>query len=226
MFPLPRGPQIVTLEDAARYIRKLPKTEQQFEEWLAAVEAMLLVEQNGSDDDGARASQSTHRRQFSASVITPAATTTITMTMASTSAKAGVSQQLFQSSSMRRSLSKARPAPRKLHCSKGRASATTKAMLRFAARVLIARQHDLCGTARRVDWCSSARGTKQAAPNGRSSPLVQPEICRSGARDTAAGGPLAFRDLHQSQGWRDARPPCTPPPAQIRSARCRDGRTE
>jgi hypothetical protein len=121
MFPLPRGPQIVTLEDAARYIRKLPKTEQQFEEWLAAVEAMLLVEQNGSDDDGARASQSTHRRQFSASVITPAATTTITMTMASTSGKVGVSQQLFQSSSMRCSLSKARPAPRKLHCSIGRA---------------------------------------------------------------------------------------------------------
>jgi hypothetical protein len=74
---------------------------------------------------------SSRRRQFSASVITPAATTTRTMTMASTSAKAGVSQQLFQSSSMRCSLSKARPAPRKLHCSKGRASATTKAMTTF-----------------------------------------------------------------------------------------------
>jgi hypothetical protein len=31
------------LEDAAKYIQKLPKAEQQIEEWQAAVEAMLLV---------------------------------------------------------------------------------------------------------------------------------------------------------------------------------------
>jgi hypothetical protein len=47
-IPLPRGRQIVTLEDAAKYIQKLPKAEQQLAEWQAAVEAMLLVvEHNG-----------------------------------------------------------------------------------------------------------------------------------------------------------------------------------
>jgi hypothetical protein len=33
----------VTLRDAADYIVKLPKAEQDFEEWQAAVEALLLV---------------------------------------------------------------------------------------------------------------------------------------------------------------------------------------
>jgi hypothetical protein len=38
----------VTLKDAARYIQKLPKAEQQIEEWQTAVEALLLVvNQNG-----------------------------------------------------------------------------------------------------------------------------------------------------------------------------------
>jgi hypothetical protein len=47
-FPLPRGRQIVTLKDAANYIQKLPKAEQDLEEWQAAVEALLLVvELNG-----------------------------------------------------------------------------------------------------------------------------------------------------------------------------------
>jgi hypothetical protein len=47
-IPLPRGRQIVTLEDAAKYIQKLPKAEQQRAEWQAAVEALLLVvEHNG-----------------------------------------------------------------------------------------------------------------------------------------------------------------------------------
>jgi hypothetical protein len=40
--PLPRGRQFVTLEDAARYIQKLAKAEQQLAEWQTAVEAMLL----------------------------------------------------------------------------------------------------------------------------------------------------------------------------------------
>ena len=31
-IPLPRGRQLVTLEDAARYIQKLPKAEQHVEE--------------------------------------------------------------------------------------------------------------------------------------------------------------------------------------------------
>jgi hypothetical protein len=38
-----RGRQLVTLEDAAAYIMKLPKAEQDLEEWQAAVEALLLV---------------------------------------------------------------------------------------------------------------------------------------------------------------------------------------
>jgi hypothetical protein len=42
-IPLPRGRQLVTLEDAAKYIQKLPAAEQQIAEWQAAVEAMLLV---------------------------------------------------------------------------------------------------------------------------------------------------------------------------------------
>jgi hypothetical protein len=42
-IPLPRGRQLVTLEDAARYIQRLPKAEQQIEEWQAAIEALILV---------------------------------------------------------------------------------------------------------------------------------------------------------------------------------------
>jgi hypothetical protein len=42
-IPLPRGRQLVTLEEAANYIQKLPKAEQDLEEWQAAVEALLLV---------------------------------------------------------------------------------------------------------------------------------------------------------------------------------------
>ena len=34
---------LVTLEDAARYIQKLPKAEQQIEEWQTAIEALILV---------------------------------------------------------------------------------------------------------------------------------------------------------------------------------------
>jgi hypothetical protein len=47
-IPLPRGRQLVTLEDAARYIQKLPKAEQHIEEWQTAVEVLILVaESNG-----------------------------------------------------------------------------------------------------------------------------------------------------------------------------------
>ena len=53
-IPLTRGRQFVTLKDAANYIQKLPKAEQDFEEWQAAVEALLLVvELNGPNHDGA-----------------------------------------------------------------------------------------------------------------------------------------------------------------------------
>jgi hypothetical protein len=40
---LPCGRQLVTLKNAAEYIQKLPKAEQQLEEWQAAVEALILV---------------------------------------------------------------------------------------------------------------------------------------------------------------------------------------
>jgi hypothetical protein len=42
-IPLPRGRNLVTLEDAAKYIQKLPKAEQEIEEWQAAVQALILV---------------------------------------------------------------------------------------------------------------------------------------------------------------------------------------
>src|ERR1700730_4930828 len=42
-IPLPKGLRLVTLEAAARYIQKLPKAEQQVEEWQTAVEALILV---------------------------------------------------------------------------------------------------------------------------------------------------------------------------------------
>jgi hypothetical protein len=74
--------------------------------------------------------------------MTPAPSTAITMTVASASTEVKVPYQLFQSSSMRWRLSKARPPPTKSTLSKGRASAAKNAMLRIVARVLIARQHD------------------------------------------------------------------------------------
>ena len=43
-IPLPRGRQLVTLKN---YIQKLPKAEQDLEEWQAAVEALLLVVEFG-----------------------------------------------------------------------------------------------------------------------------------------------------------------------------------
>jgi hypothetical protein len=47
-IPLPRGRQLVTLEDAGKYITKLPKAEHEAQEWLAAMEALILVaEHNG-----------------------------------------------------------------------------------------------------------------------------------------------------------------------------------
>jgi hypothetical protein len=40
---LPRGRQLVTLEDAGAYIMKLPKAEQRLEEWQAATEAVIMA---------------------------------------------------------------------------------------------------------------------------------------------------------------------------------------
>ena len=46
-IPLPRGRQLVTLEDAGNYITKLPKAEHEAQEWLAAMEALMLVAASG-----------------------------------------------------------------------------------------------------------------------------------------------------------------------------------
>jgi hypothetical protein len=46
-IPLPRGRQLVTLEDAGNYITKLPKAEQEAPEWQAAMEALILVATSG-----------------------------------------------------------------------------------------------------------------------------------------------------------------------------------
>jgi hypothetical protein len=45
--PLPRGRQLVTLQDAGTYITKLPKAEHEAEEWRAAMEALILVATSG-----------------------------------------------------------------------------------------------------------------------------------------------------------------------------------
>ena len=47
-IPLPRGRQLVTLKDAANYIQKLPKAEQDLEEWQTAV-ACLIGAAEGRD---------------------------------------------------------------------------------------------------------------------------------------------------------------------------------
>jgi hypothetical protein len=46
---LPSGRKLVTLRDAAKYIVKLPKTEQQLPEWQTAAEVLLLIGEHGGD---------------------------------------------------------------------------------------------------------------------------------------------------------------------------------
>jgi hypothetical protein len=46
-IPLPRGGELVTLEDAGNYITKLPKAEHEAPEWQAAMEALILVATKG-----------------------------------------------------------------------------------------------------------------------------------------------------------------------------------
>jgi hypothetical protein len=40
---LPKGRQLLTLEEAAAYIMKLPKAEQNLPEWQAATEALIMA---------------------------------------------------------------------------------------------------------------------------------------------------------------------------------------
>jgi hypothetical protein len=44
---LPRGRQLVTLEDAGNYITKLPKAEHEAPEWQDAMQALMLVARGG-----------------------------------------------------------------------------------------------------------------------------------------------------------------------------------
>ncbi len=44
---LPNGRKLLTLKDAGNYITKLPKAEHDAPEWQAAMEALILVAENG-----------------------------------------------------------------------------------------------------------------------------------------------------------------------------------
>jgi len=71
-IPVPRGRQLVPLEDAGRYITKLPKAEHEAEEWQAAMEALILVATSGGPVMFARigvmrALNRGHVREFDAS---------------------------------------------------------------------------------------------------------------------------------------------------------------
>jgi len=46
-IPLPRGRQLVTLQDAGNYITKLPKAVHAADEWQTAMQALLLVAERG-----------------------------------------------------------------------------------------------------------------------------------------------------------------------------------
>ena len=48
---LPRGRQLITLEDAGNYITKLTKAEHEASEWQAAMEALILVANIGRAND-------------------------------------------------------------------------------------------------------------------------------------------------------------------------------
>jgi hypothetical protein len=59
---LPRGRQLVTLEDAGNYITKLPKAEHEALEWQAAMEALILIATHGGPTISNRnESKLTHR---------------------------------------------------------------------------------------------------------------------------------------------------------------------
>jgi len=46
-IPLPNGRQLLTLRDAANHITKLSKAEHSAPEWQAAMEALILIAENG-----------------------------------------------------------------------------------------------------------------------------------------------------------------------------------
>jgi hypothetical protein len=46
-IPMPRGRELVTLQDAGTYITKPPKVQHEAQEWQAAMEALILVATSG-----------------------------------------------------------------------------------------------------------------------------------------------------------------------------------
>jgi hypothetical protein len=46
---LPNGRELATLREAAQYITKLPKAEQEATEWRTAAEVLLLIGEHGGD---------------------------------------------------------------------------------------------------------------------------------------------------------------------------------
>jgi hypothetical protein len=65
-IPLPRGRALVTLEDAGKYITKLPKAEHEVPEWQAAMQALILVATKGGPTMLARIGimQALHRHEI------------------------------------------------------------------------------------------------------------------------------------------------------------------
>jgi hypothetical protein len=51
---LPTGRKLVTLRDAANYLVKFPKAEQQEQEWQTAAEVLMLIGEHGGDPTMAR----------------------------------------------------------------------------------------------------------------------------------------------------------------------------
>jgi hypothetical protein len=51
---VPKGHKLVTLRDAALYITKLPKAEQQAPEWQTAAEVLMMIGERGGDPMMAR----------------------------------------------------------------------------------------------------------------------------------------------------------------------------
>ena len=48
-IPIPNGRQLVTLKDAADYVMKLPKAEQNLEEWQTAIGCLIGAAAEGRD---------------------------------------------------------------------------------------------------------------------------------------------------------------------------------
>ena len=68
--PASRGRALVTLEDAGKYITKLPKAEHEVPEWQAAMQALILVATKGGPTMLARIGvmRALHRHEVGSSI--------------------------------------------------------------------------------------------------------------------------------------------------------------